>query len=150
MQLVAMLQGEYAGKVLFIPNTNATAGIADGWAVATNAGYPFPTDRINKKAKPPASYDAWVAAGRPSADPVTGAVVLLTKANPAVLTLSVPDFAKFGNGDRVKLSGTSVPAIHGPEYTLASRNATNRTFALTGLDLSGQASDLTSGTVTKV
>lgn len=149
MTLVIMLKGPYAGQALQVAPTNAAAGVTDGWCAATNAGYPFPGN-ITPAIKPAASYDAWKAAGFPITDPVTGAVVLLTHANPAVLTLSTPDFAKFVNGDRVKLTGTTVPAINGQTYTLANANGTNHTFTLTGLDLSGQGADLTAGTVTKV
>lgn len=150
MTRVIMLQGPYYGQALDIAPASATAGKADLWAKPFSDGYPIQTGNSNPKAKPPASYDAWVAAGMPQTDPVTGAVVLLTKANPAVLTLSTPDFAKFADGDRVKFSGTTVPAIHGPTYTLSSPNGTNHTFVVTGLDLAGQAADLTAGTVTKV
>lgn len=148
MTRVIMLQGPYAGQSMEVAAANASAGITDGWCVALNsAKYPWPAP-ANPKAKPPASYDTWVNAGRPAVDPVVGAVVLLTKANPSVLTLSAPDFAKFVNGDQVKLAGTTVPAINGKVYVLANGSA--NTFTMTGLNLSGQPSDLTAGTVTKV
>jgi hypothetical protein len=150
MTRVIMLQGPFMGRALDIAPASATAGKADLWAVPLSDGYPVQTGNSNPKAKPPASYDAWVAAGMPQTDPVTGAVVLLTKANPSVLTLSTPDFAKFVTGDKVKFSGTGVPAIHGPTYTLGVANGTNKTFVVTGLDLSGQPADLATGTVTKV
>lgn len=150
MTLVIMLQGEFAGQKLNLPTVNAAAGVTDGWAAPTTGGYPFATDKINHKVKPAASYDTWVAAGEPALDPVTGAIVTLTKTNPAVVTLSAADFGKFTTGDKVTLSGTGVPAIHGPQYTLASPNATNKTFVLTGLDLSGQVANLATGTMTKV
>jgi hypothetical protein len=148
MTKVIMLQGDFADQMLEVAAANASQGITDGWCIALDAAkYPWPTPS-NKKLKPAASYDTWVNAGRPSVNPVSGAIVLLTKTNPAVLTLSAPDFAKFVNGDQVKLSGTTVTAINGQVYVLANGSA--NTFTLTGLNLSGQAADLTAGTVTKV
>lgn len=149
MTLVVMLQGPLLGKVMNVRSTDATAGIADGWCKAATGNYPWASSPYSAKVKPAASYDAWVAAGSPAADPVTGAVVRLTKANPSVMTLSPADFVKFGAGDKVVLSGTGVTAIHGPQYTLSSPNATNKTFVMTGLDLSAQGADITQGTVTK-
>lgn len=150
MTRVIMLRGPFLGQALDIAPASAAAGKTDGWAIPFTDGYPVPSSPYGVKIKPPASYDAWVDAGMPVTDPVTGAIVSLTKANPAVLTLSASDFAKFANGDRVKLSGTGVPAIHGPQYTLAGANATSKTFNLTGLDLSEQPANITQGTVTKV
>lgn len=150
MTLAVMLQGPFAGQVLNIADANATAGITDGWCAAASGAYPWASNNINHKAKPAASYDAWIAAGAPPVTPPSAAIVRLTKANPSVMTLSPADFVKFASGDKVKLTGTGVTAIHGPIYTLASPNATNKTFVMTGLDLSAQGADITQGTVTRV
>lgn len=151
MTTVIMLQGPFADKVLNIAPVYSAQGNADGWCKLISATqYPWPSSPQAKKAKPAASYDAWAASGYPAADPPIGAVVKLTKTNPSVLTLSASDFAKFATGNTIMLSGTTVPAINGKTYVLGAANGTNKTFDVTGLDLSGQGADLTAGAVVKV
>lgn len=68
--LVYMLQGENAGNVLLVANSDATKGIADGWAVdLTNKPYPWDLPLVKSPFAPlPQSYLDWVAAGRPWGD----------------------------------------------------------------------------------
>ena len=96
MTMVIMLQGPYLGQVLNVAATFATAGIADGWAKPATGLYPWASSPYGQKIVPAASYDAWVASGRPAndSDVVMGAVVSISKTNPALLKLSTTDFAK--------------------------------------------------------
>ena len=152
-----LLNGPLKGQTINIATSNGNAGVADGWAKdLAGVAYPFDSSGVKPNGTAlPASYTAWANAGYPAgpamgALPVVGAIVSLSNASPAVLTLSAGDYAKFANGDSVTITGTGKTAADGKTFPLASGNATNHTFALTGLDLSGEAGPVTQGTVTKV
>lgn len=66
---VYMLQGATRGQPLFVADTYAAKGIADGWCVdLTNRPYPYQVPAIVPKPLP-ASYTEWVDAGMPAKEP---------------------------------------------------------------------------------
>jgi hypothetical protein len=98
-----------------------------------------------------ASSQAGTAAGS-SSSPTQGnplSISKLSKENPSKLTLSATDYRQLAVGNRVRFNGTNVPAADGQEFTLASDPGTN-VFKVTGLDLSENGADVTTGTVTKI
>lgn len=83
----------------------------------------------------------------PAPEPVVGTIIDLSNANPAVVTMSATDYAKFANGDSVTVAGTGDAAADGMTATLSG--GTPNSFTLDGLDLSALGAPLTAGTITK-
>lgn len=171
---VYLLQGDFAGQCLHVADTNAAAGVTDGWAYDLT-GQPYPYDLPafpDTHEEIPASYDAWVDAGHPAVDaeptpepapepkpepepdtgepgPVVSAeFAFITNANPAVIQFSVVGARKFKNGDVVTITDTGSAKVDDTNQTLANGDDGGR-FELSGLDLSG-GSAIGTGTATLV
>jgi hypothetical protein len=155
-----LLAGPLIGSFLFVDDSDAAKGVADGWLEdMAGAAYPFPWQRGTPEIAPPQSYTDWADAGFPFADQTTPPepppdVVVnftaLTNTNPAVMTIATVQFDLLKDGDVVKLGDSGHPAIDGKTSAIANGNATSLTFDLTELDLSAQPAPIGGGTATVV
>lgn len=126
----------YGGQVIDLDATTLATAIIDGWATdLTGDPYPYDLLGVDRYAAEPASMKAWIEdVDNPEIPPSPVAIVSISKANPAVVTVAAGDIGKFTSGDTVTIAG-----VTGTGWTVcngahAIGTITGNTFPLTGID----------------
>src|SRR5262245_7977284 len=142
MKLVLILIGPYAGRVLTMADADAATAVTDAWGIDL-AGKPYPWDssQVNTMQRTyPQSPAIWLLQVQSTISaPVN--VTLITKTNPAVVTVGVGAIGQFNNGDRVLFSNTSNALLDMKYFTVSNKNAGTGTFAI-NLDLTSAPADI--------
>lgn len=100
---------QYGGKVLDVADADATTATADGWAIdLTGDPYPYDTTGVDRYAPEPPSMKTFIAkANGTYVPPAPVAIVSISKATPAVVTVAAGDIGKFSNGMVVTIAGVT-------------------------------------------
>lgn len=148
---VVMLMGPLIDQAISgVADADAAAAVADGWGRDISAlSEPFDSSGRQPKAAWPTSLRTWLTKvwGVPLPGSVTAPVVLISKANPTVITVGAADAAKFANGDKVSFAATTTALDAAGLLTVAGKAGNTFTVAV---DLSAMAAPVSNtGSVAK-
>lgn len=152
MKHVLMLYDVFAGQVLLVRDETAAVAEADGWGLDLDS-HPYPYDSsgvIPGMVPTTASYVRWRYFH--TAMQVPYDFTSISNTNPAVVTVPAAVIGNLNNGNAVLFEDTGTPLDNWFAegwVNVQNKDAANNTFEV-GIDLSGEAAEITSGTMYKL